>query len=36
VHKAKAKTHKAKDKANAKDKVINQDQGLRQGHDEPT
>jgi len=32
VHKAKAKAHKAK----AKDKVINKDQGLRQGHDEPT
>jgi len=32
VHKAKAKSHKAK----AKDKVINRDQGLRQGHDEPT
>jgi len=30
VHKAKAKAHKAKDK------VINRDQGLRQGHDEPT
>jgi len=34
VHKAKAKAHKAKSKA--KDKVINRDQGLRQGHDEPT
>jgi len=34
VHKAKAKAHKAKDKA--KDMVINRDQGLRQGHDEPT
>jgi len=30
VHKAKAKAHKAKEK------VINRDQGLRQGHDEPT
>jgi len=30
--KAKAVVHKAK----AKDKVINRDQGLRQGHDEPT
>jgi len=26
---------KAKTKAKAKDKVINRDQGLRQGHDEP-
>jgi len=30
VYKAKAKAHKAKDK------VINRDQGLRQGHDKPT
>jgi len=29
VHKAKAKAHKAKHK------VMNRDQGLRQGHDEP-
>jgi len=32
--KTKAKAHKAK--AKAEDKVINWDQGLRQGHDEPT
>jgi len=34
VHKAKAKAHKAK--AEVKEKVINWDQGLRQGHYEPT
>jgi len=35
--KAKALVHKVKVKAHkAKDKVINRDQGLRQGHDEPT
>jgi len=35
--KAKAVVHKAKTKAHkAKNKVINQDQGLHQGHDEPT
>jgi len=33
--KAKAVLHKAK-AHKAKDKVINQDQGLRQGQDEPT
>jgi len=33
--KAKAVVHKAK-AHKAKDKVINQDQGLCQGHDEPT
>jgi len=33
--KAKAVVHKAK-AHEAKDKVINRDQGLRQGHDEPT
>jgi len=37
--KAKSVVHKVKAKAKAhkaKDKVINRDQGLRQGHDEPT
>jgi len=34
--KARAPTTKAKAKVKAKDKVLNRDQGLRQGHDEPT
>jgi len=34
--KARAPKAKTKAKVKAKDKVINRDQGLRQGHDEPT
>ena len=34
--KAKAKANAVVHKVKAKDKVINRDQGLRQGHDEPT